>query len=112
MFTSYRANNPDLYRKEIYTGKEAKISFKQGLNVAGRMAPNEREIALTLSKDGNPEIYLIGVTGRVRKRITDNWGIDSDPSWSPDGAVWLLSPIARATRTSLLPTSLAARRSA
>ena len=85
LFTSYRANNPDLYRKEIYSGKEAKISYKQGLNVAGRMAPNEREIALTLSKDGNPEIYLIDISGRVRKRITDSWGIDSDPSWSPDG---------------------------
>ncbi len=85
LFTSYRANNPDLYRKEIYTGKEAKISYKSGLNIAGRMAPNSREIALTLSKDGNPEIYLIGVNGRIRKRITDNWGIDSDPTWSPDG---------------------------
>ena len=86
LFTSYRANNPDLYRKEIYTGKEAKISYKQGLNVAGRMSPNGREIALTLSKDGNPEIYLIGTTGRIHKRITDSWGIDSDPSWSPDGS--------------------------
>lgn len=86
IFTSYRANNPDLYRKEIYTGEEAKLSYKSGLNVAGRMAPNSREIALTLSKDGNPEIYLIGVNGRIRKRITDNWGIDSDPTWSPDGS--------------------------
>ena len=85
LFTSYRANNPDLYRKEIYSGKEAKLSYKPGLNVAGRMAPSEREIALTLSKDGNPEIYLLDTSGRIRKRITDSWGIDSDPSWSPDG---------------------------
>ncbi|NIQ11167.1 MAG: Tol-Pal system beta propeller repeat protein TolB, partial [Gammaproteobacteria bacterium] len=86
LFTSYRANNPDLYRKEIYTGKEAKLSYKSGLNVAGRMSPNEREIALTLSKDGNPEIYLINTRGRIIKKVTDNWGIDSDPSWSPDGS--------------------------
>jgi TolB protein len=85
LFTSYRANNPDLYRKEIYTGKEAKISYKPGLNIAGRMSPNGQEIALTLSKDGNPEIYLISTSGRIRKQITDNWGIDSDPAWSPDG---------------------------
>ncbi|MEJ2490689.1 MAG: Tol-Pal system beta propeller repeat protein TolB [Desulfuromonadales bacterium] len=85
LFTSYRANNPDLYRKEIYTGREAKISYRPGLNVAGRMAPDEREIAVTLSKDGNPEIYLISTSGRIQKRVTESWGIDSDPSWSPDG---------------------------
>jgi len=44
LFTSYRANNPDLYRKEIYTGQEAKISSQQGLNVAGRFAPRGRQL--------------------------------------------------------------------
>jgi len=85
LFTSYWANNPDIYRKEIYTGKEAKVSFKKGLNTAGRYSPNGRDIALTLSKDGNPEIYVISPSGQIKQRLTDNWGIDSDPSWSPDG---------------------------
>ncbi|MDT8442171.1 MAG: Tol-Pal system beta propeller repeat protein TolB [Desulfuromonadales bacterium] len=85
LFTSYYDNNPDLYRKEIYTGQEARVSFKDGLNIAGRYAPNGRDIALTLSRDQNPEIYVIDRTGRIRSRVTDSWGIDSDPSWSPDG---------------------------
>ena len=85
LFTSYWANNPDLYRKEIYTGKEAKVSFKRGLNTAGRYSPNGRDIALTLSKDGNPEIYVIASSGRIKQQLTNSWGIDSDPSWSPDG---------------------------
>ena len=85
LFTSYWANNPDLYRKEIYTGKEAKVSFKKGLNTAGRYSPNGRDIALTLSKDGNPEIYVIDPSGRIKQQLTNSWGIDSDPTWSPDG---------------------------
>ena len=52
LFTSYRANNPDLYRKEIYTGKEAKLSYKPGLNVAGRMSPDEREVKGTKRAPG------------------------------------------------------------
>ena len=86
IFTSYRDGNPDLYRKEIYTGTEAKVSYRNGLNTAGRFSPNnDRDLALTLSKDGNPEIYLMTTSGRIRKRVTNKWGIDSDPSWSPDG---------------------------
>jgi TolB protein len=34
IFTSYRQGNPDLFRKEIYTGREARISRQKGLNVS------------------------------------------------------------------------------
>jgi len=39
-----------------------------------------------LSKDGNPEIYIISASdGSVIKRLTDNSAIDTSPAWSPDG---------------------------
>ena len=42
--------------------------------------------ALTLSKDGNPEIYVINASdGAIIKRLTDNKAIDTSPAWSPDG---------------------------
>ena len=38
------------------------------------------------SKDGNPEIYLLNPdSGKVQKRLTRNWGIDTSAAWSPDG---------------------------
>lgn len=86
IFTSYRRGNPDLYRKEIFTGKETRISARKGLNIGGRYRrPDGQAIALTLSKDGNAEIYQIDLSGRIEKRLTHSWGIDVDPSWSPDG---------------------------
>lgn len=85
IFTSYRDDNPDLYRKEIYTGFEAKISHRTGLNIAGRFRADGGELAVSLSHDGNSELYLLSPSGVLRKRLTDNWAIDVDPSWSPGG---------------------------
>lgn len=85
IFTSYRDDNPDLYRKEIYTGHEAKISHRLGLNIAGRFRRDGGELAVSLSHDGNSELYLLSPSGALRKRLTDNWAIDVDPSWSPGG---------------------------
>lgn len=85
IFTSYDKDNPDLYRKEIYTGRESRVSLKEGLNIGGRYSPDGREIALTLSKDKNSELYLIGTDGSILKRLTRHYGIDVDPTWSPLG---------------------------
>ena len=42
-------------------------------------------MALTLSKDGNPEVYVLHLRSRKLTRITNNPAIDTEPSWSPDG---------------------------
>ncbi|MFO7766211.1 MAG: Tol-Pal system beta propeller repeat protein TolB [Pelovirga sp.] len=85
IFTSYKHENPDLFRKEVYTGQESRLSFQEGLNISGRYSPDGRQIALTLSKDGNAEIYLMGTDGTLLRRLTNHYAIDVDPSWSPNG---------------------------
>jgi len=45
-----------------------------------------RTIAFVSNRDGNDEIYLIRSTGTGLQRLTDNAGMDTDPSWSPDGS--------------------------
>ena len=40
-------------------------------------------IALTLSKGGNPDIYTLRVGTSDFRQITNNRGIETDPSWSP-----------------------------
>jgi TolB protein len=40
-----------------------------------------------MSKDGNPEIYVIrAADGSVISRLTTNKAIDTSPAWSPDGS--------------------------
>jgi TolB protein len=40
---------------------------------------------MTLSRDGNPEIYILDLSTRALTRLTDSPGIDTEPAWSPDG---------------------------
>ena len=42
-------------------------------------------IAFTSDRDGNDEIYVMNTDGTGQTRLTDNPGLDGQPSWSPDG---------------------------
>jgi TolB protein len=83
LFTSYAKRNPDLWISS--GGGPKRISKYPGLNLGGVMSPNGGSIALTLSKDGNSEIYLIDPGGSVKSRLTNNSAIDGSPSFSPGG---------------------------
>ena len=43
------------------------------------------KIAFMSSRDGNCEIYVMNADGSEVTRLTNNSGVVSDPSWSPDG---------------------------
>jgi TolB protein len=83
LFTSYAKRNPDLW---MSTGGAAqRVSQHPGLNLGGTMSPTGGSIALTMSKDGNSELYLIDPNGTIKSRLTNNQAIDGSPSWSPGG---------------------------
>jgi TolB protein len=86
IYTSYKRRNPDLFRRELFTGTEADISHHHGINITGAYSPDGKRIALAMSKDGNSEIYLIDTSGKQLSRLTNNSAIDVSPSWSPDGS--------------------------
>ena len=44
-----------------------------------------KRIAYSSTRDGNQELYVIGIDGKNRKRLTGNPAIDAHPAWSPDG---------------------------
>jgi TolB protein len=55
------------------------------VNGAPSWSPDGRRLALTLSQDGNPEIYIMEVGNGALKRLTTNPAIDTEPAWAPDG---------------------------
>jgi TolB protein len=40
---------------------------------------------MTLSKGGNPDIYVFDLTTQKLITITNHYAIDTEPAWSPDG---------------------------
>ena len=84
-YTSFMRNNPDLY-VTAGGGRARKVSSQRGMNTGASWSPDGSKIALTLSKDGNPEIYVISASdGAIVSRLTNNKAIDTSPAWSPDG---------------------------
>jgi TolB protein len=84
IFTSYAKRNPDLWMSS--GGGPVRVSKFPGLNLGGAMSPAGGTIALTLSKDGNSEIYTIGTDGSIKARLTKNAAIDGSPSWGGGGS--------------------------
>lgn len=52
---------------------------------APQLSPDGRTIAFESDREGQPDIWTIGVDGRGLTRITDHPGDDTTPSWSPTG---------------------------
>lgn len=84
-FTSFRNGGAHLFK--LSGGQAEPFAAFEGLNTGAVLSPDGRYVATTLSKDGNPEIYLLdAANGSVVRRLTNNWGIDTSPTWSPDGS--------------------------
>ncbi len=94
IYTSYRNGNPDLYQLHFNEGKRKpfKVNFQgepllqyQGLNLGGSFSPDGKYLSVTLTKDGNPEIYLFDLEGNTVRRLTRAKSVDIAPSFSPNG---------------------------
>jgi Tol biopolymer transport system component len=51
------------------------------------VSPNGKQIAFVSNRGHafNKELYLMDVNGANVRRLTDSPGLDTEPSWSPDG---------------------------
>jgi len=86
-FTSYLRNNPDLWVVAAGGGRARRISKHPGLNTGAAWSPDGHSLALTLSYEGNAEVYRISPSdGGLQSKLTSHPAIDSSPSYSPDGS--------------------------
>jgi TolB protein len=61
------------------------VASFRGINGAPAFSPDGRRLALTLSKGGNPEIYVMDLGSKALTQVTRHYGIDTEPVWTPDG---------------------------
>lgn len=86
VYTSFhRSNAADLFQIDLRTMQRTTfVSFK-GTNQAATFSPDGSQVAMVLSGEGNPEIYLAKANGRGVRRLTRTSGVESSPVFSPDG---------------------------
>ncbi|HET6283837.1 MAG TPA: hypothetical protein VFH73_22980 [Polyangia bacterium] len=86
-FTSFLRNNPDLWIVAAGGGRARRVSRQPGLNTGATWSPDGRSLVLTMSHEGNSELYRISAgDGTVLARLTNSSSIDSSPAYSPDGS--------------------------
>ena len=85
-FTSFMRGYPYLYRLFPFEKRPVQLlAGYLGINTSPAWSPDGRFLALTLSKDGNPEIYVLTLATGASAALTTFAGIDTEPTWSPTG---------------------------
>ncbi len=85
-YTSFHRGFPDVYRIQLATGNRARIASYPGINAGADVSPDGRSMALALSKDGNPELYILDLrSGKLTRLTHTKSAAEASPSWSPDG---------------------------
>ncbi|NBV54497.1 MAG: Tol-Pal system protein TolB, partial [Proteobacteria bacterium] len=87
IYMSYANGLPRLYFLDMPTGQQTIIGDFEGLNSTPRFNAKGTKVAMTLTQghEGNPEIYEMDMGSRTLKRLTYHRGIDTSPSYSPEG---------------------------
>ncbi|MBW7908547.1 MAG: PD40 domain-containing protein [Kiritimatiellae bacterium] len=86
VYTSYLKGFPDIFLIEVASGARRRVAYYSGLNTGGAISPDGRQMAMVLSKDGNPELYVRDLNGGQLTRLTQTQrSAEASPSWSPDG---------------------------
>ena len=85
-YTSFVSGYPDVYRINLGNYSRTRLISFPGVNVGADISPDGGRLALTLSKDGNPDIYVVDAASRQATRVTRTQTCaEASPSWSPNG---------------------------
>jgi TolB protein len=86
LYTSfYKSGFPDIFSIDLGSYQRTTfVSFK-GTNSGARFSPNGSQVAMVLSGEGTPEIYVSNAQGRGVARKTRSDSGKSSPCFSPDG---------------------------
>jgi TolB protein len=85
-YVSFKNNRSEVFIKYPFWGmKDEKLPRFDGIASSPSWHPDGERIALTISKNGNKDIYLYNLKTKENKRLTTNSAIDTEANFSPDG---------------------------
>jgi TolB protein len=89
VYFAERDNNFDLYRMNLSTRAETRLTSGASSELYPSVSPDGSQIVFMSDADGDYDIYRMDVNGGGVHRLTNNTVDDRLPSWSPDGQ-WIL----------------------
>ena len=86
IYTSYyKGGFPDIYEINLEDYQRTTFVSFRGTNIGAHFSPDGRQVAMILSGEGEPEIYVSNAYGRGVSRRTHTDSVKASPCWSPDG---------------------------
>jgi serine/threonine-protein kinase len=89
LYFAERDGNFDLYRLNLRTGAEVRMTTHPGVDMYPQVSPDGQTIVFVSSRDGDFDLYLMNVNGDNVRQLTRNNLTDRIPAWSPDGR-WIV----------------------
>lgn len=87
LYTSFfKSGFPDIFMIDLGSLQRTSFVSLRGTNTGARYSPAGGQVAMVLSGEGNPEIYVSNTQGRQISRRTRTDGVESSPCFSPDGS--------------------------
>ena len=82
-----RSRNANLYIYDFRTKRRSLLSSRPGINSGGTFFPDGKSLLMTLTQAGVPDLFRIGLDGRIMERLTKGPGrtMNVEPDVSPDG---------------------------
>jgi TolB protein len=84
-YTSFRADAPLLYERDLSTGADRLLSDRAGINITPSYAPDGRTVAFATTVAGNTEVATIGGSAGLQQHTRGRGYDNLSPTWAPDG---------------------------
>ena len=88
VYMAYGENNapPRVYLQNVESNRRELLGNFPGMSFAPRFSPDGTKVVMSISADGNTDIYEMDLRGRALRRLTSGPAIDTSPCYSSDGA--------------------------
>lgn len=85
-YMSYTKDQPKVFIMNLETGKRELVGDFPNMTFAPRFSPDGQRVIMSLgTPDGSSSLYEMDLRTRQSRRLTQTNGIDTGPSYSPDG---------------------------
>ncbi|MEY3663929.1 MAG: translocation protein TolB [Pseudomonadota bacterium] len=85
-YVSFESKKPVVYVHTLANGQRLPVANFRGSNSAPAWSPDGKSLAVSLTRDGLSQIYLISADGSgAPTRLTTSSAIDTEPVFTPDG---------------------------
>jgi TolB protein len=77
---------PRVYLQNVDSGRRELLGNFPGMSFAPRFSPDGTKVVMSISAEGQSDIYEMDVRGRALRRLTNTPAIDTSPCYSNDGS--------------------------